>query len=133
MGSSNNIFNFDFASFILSLSLSLLLVFPLICQECYAVNRSVLRMMMEKDMNAGNHICVCVTAIRVGGGSSDKNTVGAASNSSSVSNPSFSTSGVIEVTDGWYGINARLDSALTKALKNGRVSHDSYRVLVKSQ
>ncbi|XP_056417862.1 breast cancer type 2 susceptibility protein isoform X2 [Hyla sarda] len=69
--------------------------------------RSAVRKIMERDDTSAKTLVLCISKIlTLGNGEA---------------NDTKQTSAVIEVTDGWYGIKALLDPALTSLLKNGRM------------
>ncbi|XP_068123150.1 breast cancer type 2 susceptibility protein isoform X2 [Hyperolius riggenbachi] len=72
--------------------------------------RSALRKIMERDDTATKTLVLCVSKI-ISWAGSDKNESGDAKQAFSV----------IEVSDGWYGIKALLDAALTTLLHRGRL------------
>lgn len=66
--------------------------------EIYDAKRSCLHKIMEKDAAPSNHMVLCVSAIRSG-----------------------SANAMIELTDGWYSITAKLDSVLSRAVQIGKI------------
>ncbi|XP_018409532.1 PREDICTED: breast cancer type 2 susceptibility protein [Nanorana parkeri] len=72
--------------------------------------RSALKKIMERDDTAAKTLVLCVSKVISWHG-----------NDKSESNDPKQGSAVIEVTDGWYGIKALLDTSLTALLHRGRL------------
>ncbi|XP_069825997.1 breast cancer type 2 susceptibility protein isoform X2 [Dendropsophus ebraccatus] len=75
--------------------------------EINKCQRSAVRKIMERDDTSAKTLVLCISNILTLGNSE--------------TNEMKQTSAVIEVTDGWYGIKALLDPALTSLLKKGRL------------
>ncbi|XP_040278374.1 breast cancer type 2 susceptibility protein, partial [Bufo bufo] len=69
--------------------------------------RSAVRKIMERDDTPAKTLVLCISKILTLGNCETSDTK--------------QTSAIIEVTDGWYGIKALLDPALTSLLKKGRM------------
>ncbi|XP_053312342.1 breast cancer type 2 susceptibility protein [Spea bombifrons] len=78
--------------------------------------RSAIRKIMEKDDSPAKTLVLCVSRI-ISMGTSLPNQSG----SKTEAGDSKRVSAMIEVTDGWYGIKALLDPALTALLQKGRL------------
>ncbi|XP_071990489.1 breast cancer type 2 susceptibility protein isoform X2 [Engystomops pustulosus] len=69
--------------------------------------RSAVRKIMERDDTAAKTLVLCISKVLTLGHSENSDTK--------------QTSAMIEVTDGWYGIKALLDPALSSLLRKGRL------------
>eukprot|EP01129_Flabellula_baltica_P014248 TRINITY_DN6781_c0_g2_i1.p1 TRINITY_DN6781_c0_g2~~TRINITY_DN6781_c0_g2_i1.p1 ORF type:complete len:602 (-),score=94.02 TRINITY_DN6781_c0_g2_i1:917-2722(-) len=79
--------------------------------EIFQSKRPAIRKILEQDESSARLIVVVVTAIRFTGTSSDP-----------TGHPSDDHSlGIIEISDGWYSINAQLDEKLTELLNKGKI------------
>ncbi|PRP87682.1 BRCA2 repeat family protein [Planoprotostelium fungivorum] len=67
-------------------------------REVERAERSVLRKICERDESSSKHMVLCVATVKSDG-----------------------SSNIIEVTDGWYSLNAALDEPLNEQLKKGKI------------
>uniref|UniRef100_A0A671W034 BRCA2 DNA repair associated n=1 Tax=Sparus aurata TaxID=8175 RepID=A0A671W034_SPAAU len=81
--------------------------------------RPALRKIMEKDDTAAKTLVLCVCGVVSGGNSTKRQSgVETPSGDAKVENQS----GVVWLTDGWYGIKTQLDEPLTAMLQKGRLA-----------
>lgn len=95
-------------------------------REVNKAKRSALKIILERDESAGRSMILCVAAIRSYGGDAPppppatSTTEGGAA-AAGAGGGEGAGGGVIEVTDGWYSINAILDEALTQHMALGKI------------
>jgi breast cancer 2 susceptibility protein len=114
-------------------------------REVNKAKRSALKIILERDESAGRSMVLCVAAIRSYGGDPPPSSTTTATGRSpslippppracaadalwsgtggaeSSTIPEGAGGGIIEVTDGWYSINAVLDEALTQHMALGKI------------
>lgn len=107
-------------------------------REVNKAHRSIIRKALEKDDDFVRHMVLCVSAIKKLPGNTPTTTTTASTTNSATSSSSSSISattssttnpaataplvgGVIELTDGWYSIEAMLDMELSKQLSEGKI------------